>query len=183
MNTVKGGGVEWLLESGFNQKYLNPYLYPSSKEFDEKEIQIIYLGWFWKDWSIINNGIYSCLNGLEIREDTVENTGDLCGIFSLDEDWVTLNQMIKYYKYGFGRVSDYCNEEIRMGRMLRNDGIKLVEKYDDACGEEYIYSFSNYIGITVDQFWEQVYKSINKELFQVGNDGVIKRRFKVGFGL
>ena len=23
-----------------------------------------------------------------------------------DEDWITLNQMIKYYKYGFGRASD-----------------------------------------------------------------------------
>ena len=32
---------------------------------------------------------------------------------ALDEDWVTLNQMIKYYKYGFGRVSDSVNEQIR----------------------------------------------------------------------
>ena len=46
---------------------------------------------------------YSILNNLEIRDDGPENTGDLYGTTSLDEDWVTLNQMIKYYKYGFGR--------------------------------------------------------------------------------
>ena len=38
--------------------------------------------------------------------------------------------MIKYFKYGFGRVSDYVNEEIRLGRISREEGIKLAEKYD-----------------------------------------------------
>ena len=64
-------------------------------------MQIVYLGWFLGDWSLVNNGLYSCANGLEISEDGAENTGDLRGVSSLDEDWVTLNQMIKYYKFGF----------------------------------------------------------------------------------
>ena len=91
-------------------------------------IQIVYLGWFWKDWSIINNGLYSITNGLQVREDIAKNTGDLTGVFSLDEDWVTLNQMIKYYKYGFGRASDHVNEAIRANVISREEGIKLVEE-------------------------------------------------------
>ena len=78
------------------------------------DIQIIYMGWFLKDWSLGNNGSYAILNNLVIRTDKPENTGDLYGTTALDEDWVTLNQMIKYYKYGFGRASDYVNEEIRI---------------------------------------------------------------------
>ena len=62
----------------------------------------------------------------------MERTGELFGVTSLDEDWVTLNQMIKYYKFGFGRVTDYVNEEIRLGRMSRDYGISLVEQHDDA---------------------------------------------------
>ena len=183
MNTVEGGGLEWLLDSGFKLNKLNPYLYPSKDDFDNNNIEIIYLGWFWGDWSIINNGMYSCVDGLEIRDDTVENTGDLHGIFSLDEDWVTLNQMIKYYKFGFGRVSDYANEGIRMGLMTREQGIDLVEKYDDACGDKYIESFCKYIDITVNEFWKQVHRNINNDLFFIKKDGSIHRKFKVGYGL
>ena len=183
MNTVDGGGLEWMLDAGFERKKLSPYLYPVPTEFDAAKIQIIYLGWFWQDWSLINNGMYSCTNGLQIRDDTVKNTGDLWGVSSLDEDWVTLNQMIKYYKFGFGRVSDYANEEIRLGRMTRAQGIELAENYDDSCGDEYIESFCSYIDITVDQFWKQVHNSVNKELFSIESDGTIRRKFKVGLGL
>jgi hypothetical protein len=91
--------------------------------------------------------------------------------------------MIKYYKFGFGRVSDYVNEDIRNGRISRNDGISLVERYDNSCSDEYILNFCNYIGINKDQFWEQVFSSLNKDLFSVDASGVIQRKFKVGVGL
>lgn len=183
MNTLSGGGMDWIIEAGFRPEELIPYRYPSPEAFDEKGLQIVYLGWFLGDWSLMNNAMYSVSEGLRIREDTVENTGDLAGVTSLDEDWVTLNQMIKYYKFGFGRVTDYVNEEIRLGRMCRDEGISLVEKYDDACSPNYIASFSDYIGISVDQFWSQVHASVNKTLFDVDGDGRIRRRFQVGVGL
>ncbi|MCX6938748.1 MAG: N-acetyl sugar amidotransferase [Verrucomicrobia bacterium] len=183
MNTVSGGGLGWMLEAGFRREELPRYLYPQPAEFDAAGIQIVYLGWFWKDWSIINNGLYACANGLEIRSDSVENTGDLRGVASLDEDWVTLNQMIKYYKFGFGRVTDYANEEIRHGRMARARGIELVEHYDDACNPAYIESFCAFIDITVKAFWQQVHASVNPRLFAIEAGGRIRRRFKVGTGL
>ena len=77
------------------------------------------------------------MNGLQIRDDNVKNTGDITNVYALDEDWVTLNQMIKYYKYGFGRVSDHVNEAIRANTISREEGIALVEKYDGSCGGEY----------------------------------------------
>ena len=120
---------------------------------------------------------------IEIREDKVENTGDLYGVTSLDEDWVTLNQMIKYYKYGFGRVTDYVNEGIRSGEMTREKGIKLVERFDDSCSDNYIKSFSDYIGITVEQFWKKVRDNVNLDLFTVSSNGEIKKKFIVGKGL
>jgi len=183
MNTVGGGGLQWFLDAGFDRKELSPYLFPNTEEFDEEGIQIIYLGWFWKDWSLINNGMYSCSNGLDIRTDTVNNTGDLWGVASLDEDWVVLNQMIKYYKYGFGRVSDYANEEIRIGRMTRDEGIDLVSKYDHSCGEEYIISFCSYIDITPQQFWNKIYEIVNRDLFIIHKNNKIIPKFKVGIGI
>lgn len=183
MNTLSGGGLEWILKAGCSPQELIPYRYPQSEEFESAKLQIVYLGWFLGDWSLVNNAAYACANGLEIREDTVENTGDLYGVTSLDEDWVTLNQMIKYYKFGFGRVTDYVNEEIRLGRMTREQAIAIVEKYDHACSDEYIESFCDYIDISVDRFWEQVHASLNRDLFTLEADGNISRKFQVGVGL
>jgi N-acetyl sugar amidotransferase len=183
MNTLSGGGYGWMLEAGFEERDLFPFRYPSPDEFDAARLQIVYLGWFLGDWSLVNNAAYSCAHGLEKRDDTVENTGDLFGVTALDEDWVTLNQMIKYYKFGFGRVTDYVNEEMRLGRMTRARGIALIEQYDDACSNSYIESFCDYIDIPVERFWEQVRGAMNKRLFEALPDGTIRRRFTVGVGL
>jgi len=182
-NTLGGGQFDWMLEAGVSLGNLLPYRYPTADEFDAAQLQIVYLGWFLGDWSLINNAAYSCAYGLEKRSDDVAHTGDLLGISSLDEDWVTLNQMIKYYKFGFGKVSEYVNEELRLGRMDRATAIRLVEDYDGACADAYIDSFCEFIGITVDAFWDRVRASCNRELFDVHTDGRITRKFRVGVGL
>lgn len=183
MNTVSGGNLQWLFDAGFTPQNLISFRYPTVKEFDAINIQIVYLGWFWNDWSLINNGMYSVANGLLVREESVIETGDLTRVSSLDEDWVTLNQMIKYYKFGFGRVTDHVNEAIREGLMSREHGIRLVEEYDGSCAASYIESFCDFIDITMDDFWKHVRASVNRELFDVRSDGSIERRFKVGVGL
>ena len=183
MNTLSGGALDWIIELHGTKKDLFPYMYPTLEEFEKSGISIVYLGWFLGDWSLVNNASYSCLEGLNIRSDKVDKTGDLYGVTALDEDWVTLNQMIKYYKFGFGRVTDYVNEEIRLGKMSRNEAILLVEKYDDACDEKYIIDFCNYIGIDIDLFWNKVHESLNLDLFEITKSGIIKRKFKVGYGL
>lgn len=183
MNTVAGGHLDWLLDAGFEPRELIAFKYPTLQEFDAAQLQIVYLGWFWKNWSLIENGMFSCTNGLQIREESVLETGDITQVSSLDEDWVTLNQMIKYYKFGFGRVTDHVNEAIRFGHMSRDEGIRLLEEYDGLCSPAYIDSFCEYIGIPVAQFWEQVRASVNRQLFELGADGSIRRRFAIGKGL
>ena len=91
--------------------------------------------------------------------------------------------MIKYLKYGFGRVADYVNEDIRNGHITRDEGIQLNEKYDGKCSDVYIESFSQYIGITVKDFWRQVDKAVNPDLFIKEGLGKYLPRFKVGVGL
>lgn len=182
MNTLSSG-LQWMLDAGYTPQQLLPYVYPQPEEFAAAGLQIVYLGWFMGDWSLVNNAAYSTAYGLQTRSDGVESTGDLFGVTALDEDFTPINQMIKYYKFGFGRTTDYCNEEIRLGRMTREQGIALVERYDEACAPEYIAAYCDYLGIGVDAFWQQVRAATNRELFKVHDDGRIERRFSVGVGL
>ncbi len=183
INTLKGGRLDWMYNLGYNHKDIINFEFPSEKEFKKNKLQIVYLGWFWKDWNIRSNGTTAALNGLNLRKDNFKNTQDLYGVFSLDEDWVTLNQMIKYYKFGFGRVTEYLNEDIRLGKISRERAIKIAEKYDGACGDKYIKSFCKYIGISKEFFWKIVQDNVNKKYFRIGNDFKIKPLFKVGKGL
>ena len=38
--------------------------------------------------------------------------------------------MIKYYKFGFGRATDYLNLDLRLGHITREKAIKIIEKYE-----------------------------------------------------
>ena len=165
LNTLSGGEFKWLLSNNIKINNILQYLYPSDKEMNRAKLQIVYLGYFWDVWSLRDNGIYATLNGLNIRKDKPWETGDHEGLSSLDEDWVIVNQMIKYLKYGFGKVSEYVNEDIRNKRITRDQGIDIIKKYDGKCSSKYINSFCNYIGISIDEFWWQVDKSVNSDLF------------------
>lgn len=183
MNTLAGGDVDWLRDAGFSEIEILPYVYPSAEEFDAAGLQIIFLGWAMGNWTLLGNSIHAALNGLLGRSDAPENTGDLYGFTSVDEDWVTLNQMIKYYKFGFGRATDYMNELIRNGSIERDLAISVVERFDGACDDEYIQSFCEYVSISTDTFWSTVRKSTSPRLFDVTRRPRPRPRFKVGVGL
>lgn len=182
MNTLSSG-LHWMLDCGFEKKDLIPYLYPEPSEFEKNDLQIIYLGWFLGDWSEVDNATYAVLQGLHLRTDGVEKTGDLYGVTALDEDFTPVNQLIKYYKFGFGRVTDFINEDVRFGRMSRAEGLKIVEAYDDAYDDQYIKNYCDYLQISPEDFWKQVHSAVNKELFSIDADGTVRRKFKVGVGL
>ena len=60
--------------------------------------------------------------------------------------------MIKFYKYGFGRASDYVNEMIRLKTISRDEGIEIVEKYDGVCSENILRIFVNLLVFQIQSF-------------------------------
>ena len=181
-NTLSSGH-SWMLDMGFRQNELIPYLYPGEDQFQLQDLQIIYLGWYLGDWSLVNNAIYSNLSGLSNRDNIPIETGDIHGTSALDDNWQIMNQMIKYYKFGFGFVTEIVCEDLQRGLIERELGISLIEKYDGKCSEHYILSFCKFIDISIDEFWNHVRKSANKKLFEVKKGGGISPKFKVGVGL
>ena len=183
LNTLSGGDMGWILDEIGDQSLVLPYFYPKSSEFKKNKLQIVDLGWFLGDWSFSANGSYAVLDGLEPRIEPPEETGDPSFVSSLDEDWVSVNQLLKYFKFGYGKATDFVNEEIRYGRLSRNEGIRVVEKYDGCCNKDYIKSFCNYIKITEDMFWAVARKAVNRNLFSIDKLNRVSPKFKVGEGI
>ena len=185
-NTLKDCKIDWMKDCVSDSYKLIPYKYPTSLEFKKNNIQIIFLSAFWNDWSFSNNAKISILHGLKIKEDSVEKTGDLFGVTALDDNWLSINQMIKYYKFGFGRVTDYLNFEIRSGKIKRKEAIVIAQKYDGKCSIEYIKDFCRYIDITLEEFYKNISKFVNKKLFTIDlnkSENKFLPKFKVGTDL
>jgi N-acetyl sugar amidotransferase len=177
-NTLAGGKFDWLLIDSIKPKEILQYRYPEDEEMEKAGLRIIYLGYFMNDWTKLDNGVFSALRGLHIRTNNPSEIGDIIGVDSLDEDWVVLNQMIKYYKFGFGKVTEIVSEEMRYRNMTRSKAIELVEQYDGTCSESNIESFCDFIEISKDYFWQIVDGFVNKDLFEKVN-GKWKPKFKV----
>lgn len=185
-NTLKNCDLSWMFKFVQDKSKLIPYTYPTIDEFKKNNIQIIYLGWFIKNWSITDNAKYAVLNGLDLRKEKASKTGDLFGAMALDEEWVVINQMIKYLKFGYGRVTDYLNYEIRKKTISRDDAKKIIEKYDGVCDKKYIQNFCNYLEINENEFWRTVSGFVNQDLFTINNKKTGRKylpKFKVGEGL
>ena len=74
--------------------------------------------------------------------------------------------MMKYLKFGFGKVTDQVCEEIRLGTMTRDEAIDLVLKYDGKCAPRYIQRFCEYLEISEEEFWEVAERFRNKDLWR-----------------
>ena len=178
-NTLDGGKIDWMLENELQINQLMQFRFPTDTEMQKANLRIVFLAHFIKDFSIFTNGNFSALHGLNIKQPSMVDA-DFWGTSMLDEDFFTLNMMIKYLKYGFGRANDNVNEEIRAGRMSRAEAIALVEKFDGKCPPEVISRFCHYIEITLDEFWRVVDLFVNRDLFNRVKQGEYQKKFKVG---
>jgi len=183
-NTLAGGNASDWVQEGIELKDLQFYQFPDTDEIRKAGIRAIWLGSYAKEWSFTGNTEFALARsrGLRGRPGHDPNlTGRLSPYCSVDSDMQIVNQMLKYYKFGFGFVTDEVCYDIREGRMSREDGIKLAEQYDGKCDDRYIQEFCEYIGISEEEFWRVTDRWVNKKLFEKdASVGKWEPKFKVG---
>ena len=182
LNTLIEGGDNWMDEIFYHAYKKEHYKYPSLAEFNKRNINILYLGPAWDDWSNDMNSTFASLQGLTLRPNEENITGDISNASMIDEEFTNINMMIKYYKYGFGRATDLVNEAIRNNEISRDDGIKLAQQYDGICDDSIIKKYCKYINVTEEVFWQHTNKWVNESIFIKTAARPIPK-FKVGTNL
>lgn len=64
-------------------------------------------------------------------------------------NYMNLHDQLKLYKHGFSKVTDHASREIRHGRLTRDEGLALVQKYENV-PFEYQDQFCAWLGVTPD---------------------------------
>ena len=85
---------------------------------------------------------------------------------------IVIHHYFKWLKFGFNRVTDHASNEIRKGRLSREDAVKLVRERDGLKPpKEYIEAFCKQIDITVEYFWEIAEKFRNPAIWKKDENG------------
>lgn len=177
-NTIRDGPAP-LLADEITPQDTYFYFYPPDEDMEYAKLRLVYLGYYIPDWSGHQNAEFSLKHGLEIRTDPPEKIGDLWGFTGLDEDFRIVNQMLKYIKLGFGHVTDQVVEAINSGMMTREEGIKLVKKYDGKCDHSYVERFCKYLGINEAKFWEVAESFRNPDIWERNGSGEWKLKVEL----
>jgi N-acetyl sugar amidotransferase len=169
-NTIKDG-IEPVLDSSIFLNETFWYGYSTDDELELGKLRIYFLGYYIKGFGKRENAKFAMDHGMKVRTDPPEDTGDLTGHEQLDNEFVDVNQMLKFLKLGFGKVTDQVAEEIRLGKISRFEGIELVKKYDGRCSDKTIDKFCKYIDITHDEFWRVADSFRNKKIWTHNENG------------
>lgn len=178
-NTLGGGNIKWMIDKDDDILYekLFPYQYPSKSVLNNCGLKIVYLGYYIHDFNNLANGEFAIKNGLKVRDSTAEHTGSIHNFDALDEDFVHINQMIKYFKFGFGKATDEVCELIRMGKLTKSEGLEIIKQVDGRCHDDYIHLFCKYLGIEIEQFWKVANSYRNPDLWGMKNDQWILKSY------
>ena len=110
-----------------NVKDLAPLIYPSLQDIKKNNLRGIFLGIYllW-DAKIQTEEMINLYNYETMRQQRTHNTYE--SIYCKNNAGV--HDYIKYLKYGYGKVTDHINRDIRFGRIGRSDALKIVQKYE-----------------------------------------------------
>ena len=151
---------------GFDRSDLIPYRSPSIKQVTESGIEVHYMSYYRK-WVPQENFYYAVRNTLFEPAET-RTTGSYSKYSGLDDKLEWLHYYMMFIKYGMGRATADAAQEIRNGKITREEGLKLVELYDAEFPEQHVDSLCEYMNLTrnelhsiIDSFrpphlWERV---------------------------
>ena len=152
-----------ILEKGYDVGILNKkdleksyefYQHPNKEEIDKVGCEMHWMSYY-RQWFPQKNYYYATENtGFKPRSGRSEST--YTRFASLDDDTDGVHWLLGYVKFGLGRASSDAAHEIREDHFTRDEGVKLVQKYDHEYPEKDIKNFIDYVGISREEFDEVI---------------------------
>jgi len=143
---MRGLSVDQIVKDNpdLTRRDLSFAIYPTQEEIDAVGIRGIYLGNFikWRQKDLTEFVVEKCGFTTRPKARTYNHYADVdCHLCSGTNDY------LKYLKFGYGRTTDHASQDIREGRITREEGIKLVKKYDNQRPED-LDTFLQELGMT-----------------------------------
>lgn len=146
-----------------------PYIPPKEGELKSKGVEVHYLGYYLK-WDP-QECYYYAADNTGFQANTERTEGSYSKYSSIDDKIDPYHYFTTLIKFGIGRSTYDAAQEIRNGKITREEGVKLVQKFDQEFPNKFFKEFLEYIDTTEDEFWATVNKFRSPHLWKkVGAD-------------
>ena len=159
---------------GFSRADFAPYVAPPLESLVEKNIEVHYLGYYVK-WDP-QECYYYAVDNTGFKANTERTQGSYSKYSSIDDKIDPFHYFTTLIKFGIGRATYDAAQEIRNGKITREEGVHLVKKYDQEFPDKYYHEFLEYIDTTEEEFWQTIEKFRSKHLWKFENDKWTLRR-------
>lgn len=164
------GGVRGDLlirDYGLTPQDLLPYLPADSGQLKSAGTVVHYLGYYLK-WDPQECYYYAVEHtGFSSNDERTE--GSYSKYSSIDDRIDPLHYYTTFIKFGIGRATYDAAQEIRNGKITREEGVGLVKRYDAEFPLKFFKEILEYMGITEARFWEVVNAARSPHLWRVAN--------------
>ena len=160
---------------GIEENDIVQYKYPDDKELERVGVRGIYLNNYirWDSKAQHEKMIREFGFETNLQTRTFDNYNDVdCFNYSDVHDY------IKYVKHGYGKVSDHASREIRLRRMTREQGLKLIKEYSGKKPEN-LQLFLEWLGITETSFHFLIDQHRNNNIWKRNDDWTWQLKTKV----
>jgi N-acetyl sugar amidotransferase len=154
-----------------------PYIPVSSAELQNKGVEVHYLGYYLK-WDP-QECYYYAVENTGFSANTERTEGSYSKYSSIDDKIDPFHYFTTLIKFGIGRATYDAAQEIRNGKITRDEGVLLAKKFDQEFPHKFYTEFLEYINTTDDKFWEVVDRFRSPHLWGKDADGKWKLRHTV----
>lgn len=146
--------AETISNGGFHKSDMLPYVPISEEQADKVGIEVHYLSHYIK-WDPQENYYYAVENtGFKPNDRRTE--GSYSKYSSIDDKIDPLHYYTTLAKFGLGRSTYDAAQEIRCGKLEREEGIMLVEKFDEEFPSLFFKEMLQYMEINEETFWKVI---------------------------
>ena len=160
---------------GLPERDLLPFFYPHDKDIERVGVRGIYLNNFmrWDTKAQHEKMIRQYGYETAAQTRTFDTYSDVDSLIYSD-----LHDYLKFLKFGYGKVTDHASREIRLRRMSRSQGIKLVQHYTEKPPAK-IDLFLKWLGINESTLMETVDKFRDPAIWFRNDNGDWKLKDRV----
>ena len=162
-------------DHGYNAAELNPYLPVDGARLREIGAEVHYLGYYLR-WDP-QEMFYYASEYTGFQPNTERTEGSYSKYSSIDDRIDPLHYYTTFIKFGIGRATYDAAQEVRNGKITREEAVALVRRYDDEFPAKFFGEILEYIGIDEDQFWEVIDRARSPHLWtKDGNDWKLRHK-------
>ena len=141
-------------EGEFKLHDFAPYLPQSAEYLESRGVEVHYLGYYLK-WDP-QECYYYAVEHTGFQANSERTEGTYSKYSSIDDKIDMFHYYTTLAKFGIGRATYDAAQEIRNEKITREEGVRLVKRYDQEFPKKYFKDFLEYIGLTEDEFHDTV---------------------------